>query len=131
MNLRIITGLVRNLIYTATVVPYNVSFPIQTTTTLSVVEYISDGIWIIDLILTFFCAYEDKMENLITDRKKIILNYLLGWFIIDFISVFPFDLVFNMDKGVNNLIRIAKLPKLTRFLRLAKYVEMRALIKFK
>jgi len=53
----------------------------------------------------------------------------LGWFIIDFVSIFPFDVILNLDQGVNNLLRIAKLPKLTRFLRLARLVRMLRFLK--
>jgi hypothetical protein len=43
------------------------------------------------MLLTFFCAYLDDSLDIIDDRFKIALNYIQGWFIMDVISVFPFD----------------------------------------
>jgi hypothetical protein len=45
----------------------------------------------LDFFLTFFQAFKHP-ENyeIITDYKLIAINYLWGWFCIDFISIFPF-----------------------------------------
>lgn len=45
----------------------------------------------VDIFFNFFMAYEKEDLRVEDDRKKIIYNYLGGWFIIDFVSVFPFD----------------------------------------
>ena len=45
----------------------------------------------VDIFFNFFMAYEKEDLTVEDDRKKIIYNYLGGWFIIDFVSVFPFD----------------------------------------
>ena len=45
----------------------------------------------VDIFFNFFMAYEKEDLSVEDDRKKIIYNYLGGWFIIDFVSVFPFD----------------------------------------
>ena len=36
---------------------------------LNVIEIVSDVIWAIDIVVTFFSAYEDKEDNLIVSRK--------------------------------------------------------------
>ena len=50
-----------------------------------------DGMFWVDIVFNFFMAYEKEDLKVEDDRKKIFFNYLSGWFLIDFVSVFPFD----------------------------------------
>jgi len=59
----------RNLIYTAIVIPYTVSFVKEDKEALDIIEYVSTVLWGIDIIINFFCAYEDKHDNLVVSRK--------------------------------------------------------------
>lgn len=59
----------RNLLYTATIVPYSVSFMDDPGPVLNVFEILSDVIWALDIVITFNSAYEDKEDNLIVSRK--------------------------------------------------------------
>lgn len=52
-----------------------------------------DGMFWVDIVFNFFMAYEKEDLRVEHDRKKIVCNYLSGWFLIDFFSVFPFDIV--------------------------------------
>ena len=48
------------------------------------------------IVLYFFQSYIDKnIGEEITSLKLIALKYLKGWFFIDFISSFPFELICN------------------------------------
>ncbi len=86
----------------------------------------------IDIIFCFFTAYFDREENIIKDRKKIVFNYLKGWFIIDSISIFPFSyLIDNNLSKFNNFTRVGKLPKLYKLIRLAKLMRMLRMMKRK
>jgi hypothetical protein len=68
---------------------------------------------------------------MVDDRKMIAKRYLKGWFIIDMVSIIPFDVLLqaSFEKNYNFLIRFAKLGrlykliKLTRLLKLAKVVK--------
>jgi hyperpolarization activated cyclic nucleotide-gated potassium channel 1 len=55
--------------------------------------YAIDIIFLCDLISNFFSAFEDEKMILVDDLKKIILAYLKGWFFIDFLSIFPLDII--------------------------------------
>ena len=68
------------------------------------------------MFLTFFCAYLDDSLDIIDDRFKIALNYIQGWFIMDVISVFPFDQVVSSDQS--STLRYLKIARLYRLLRL-------------
>jgi len=113
-----------NVLYTVLILPYVVSFLDDVGVAFTVIGFITDGIWFIDIILTFFMAFEDREDRLVTSRKKIIWRYLKGWFIFDLVSILPFDYMFGIRKSFNNLIRIAKLHKLFRFAKLTKFVRL-------
>ena len=59
-----------------------------------------DIIYIIDIILNFFRAYQNFDENLVKNRKYIFLHYLKSWFFIDFIQCIPY---FSLFKYLDNL----------------------------
>ena len=50
---------------------------------------IIDFIYIIDIILNFFRAYQNFDENLIKKTKSIFIHYLRTWFLIDFFQSIP------------------------------------------
>jgi len=56
---------------------------------------ILDIFFAVDIILSFFTAFDD--EDFITnDSYKIIaINYLKTWFLIDFLSIIPFDYIID------------------------------------
>jgi len=51
------------------------------------------------------------------------LNYLKGWFFIDFISVIPFDLIM-MYGQVNRIARISRITKLYKIIRMSKMIRL-------
>jgi hyperpolarization activated cyclic nucleotide-gated potassium channel 2 len=54
--------------------------------------------------------------------KKIWLQYFKGWFILDFVSIFPFDILVgsNSQTNYNNLVRLLRLPRLYRLTKIIK-----------
>ena len=50
-----------------------------------------------DLIINFFKAYYNFDEQLIKKSEKIVLNYIKGYFIIDFISAIPYYSIFKFN----------------------------------
>lgn len=52
-----------------------------------------DFFYLFDLCLTFFTAFYDEDNKLVTERRKIASNYLKGWFFIDLLVRFRFTLV--------------------------------------
>ena len=81
---------------------------------------------------------------MIDDRITICKNYLSGWFLIDFLSILPFELVLllfasDMDKSVdsgnqngsdvNGLMRIAKISKLYKLIKITRLIRLFKLMK--
>lgn len=136
------------LVYTSTILPYNVCFGDTTVifTGLWYIELLFDILFITDLILNFFIGYyDDYNDRLIMTNKEIAKNYLQSWFLIDFVSTFPFNYIeygmssnqaMNQNNRINKLIRLTKLPrlhkiiKLFRFLRFLKFFKKNALFSY-
>jgi hypothetical protein len=53
------------------------------------VLYILDLIYLIDIIIQFMSAYEDKKYQIQDNLKKIARNYIKYWFFIDLASIIP------------------------------------------
>lgn len=44
-----------------------------------------------DILLNFRTTYVSSKGEVVSDWKLIALNYLRGWFIVDFLAAIPFD----------------------------------------
>jgi hypothetical protein len=53
---------------------------------------IVEAFFITDLVFNFFTeVYDDRIDEPIRDFKIIAKKYIEGWFMIDLLSIFPFD----------------------------------------
>lgn len=69
-------------------IPFVISFDIDLSSDFDNFELFIDIWFIFEIAANFFTGYYDK-GLLIMSRKKIILRYLRGWFIVDIISSSP------------------------------------------
>ena len=83
-------------------------------------NFVEINFWV-DILLSFFCEFKDPETNL-TERglKQIALNYLSGWFIVDFVSVFPFNLILSSGY-TTKLFRIFRIPRLIKLIDVGKF----------
>ena len=76
------------------------------------------------MVLRFFTAYVDDDDLELKDSKiDIAKDYLKGWFIIDLISVIPFDLIFS-SSNVNRVTRISRIGRISKIVRMIKMVRL-------
>ena len=77
----------------------------------------------VDLFLNFFQTYIDPETNKeIRDHRKIANQYILrGWFFVDFISVFPFQFVFESKGELTKLFRLFRLPRLIKLIDISRF----------
>ena len=61
-----------------------------------------DIFFALDIIITFNTAIQDEKGRVIDDLCGIAKDYISGWFFIDFISVFPMDLILEKASGGAN-----------------------------
>ena len=84
----------RVLIYTALFTPFNIAFEDEKSFLRKYLDYGADLVFLLDIIINFVSSYFDNEDNLVVEHKKIAINYLKGWFWIDFISIIPFEFIF-------------------------------------
>jgi CRP-like cAMP-binding protein len=100
-----------------------------------------DLIFLLDIIKNFFTGIVDENDTVIMDHRIVRRQYLMGFFIVDFCSSIPLDLIFRLAgaddvvstggavTGTKNslrmlrLLRMAKLLRLFRVSRLANHVK--------
>lgn len=115
------------LIFISLVVPYRLAFHNSDSKGWTVVYTVIDVCFGIDIFVTFNTSYSDtdSMKE-IYDRKKVAVNYLKGWFIIDLLSIVPFDKIINLQNAtaIAKFARIGRLYKIIRMTRLAKLLKL-------
>lgn len=82
------------VLYTAWVCPFEFGFLEKSKGALAIVDNIVNTLFLVDIIITFFVAYIDKSSCLLVDvPSKIATRYLSSWFILDMVSVIPYELI--------------------------------------
>lgn len=117
------------LLYAAIVSPLTMAFnDSNTLDAWELVDLFIDFFFFLDLIVNSTSAYIDCNSNLVTDRKKILLNYLKSWFIIDLLSCIPFSMIAvitqNKSNQTNRFFRFIRLPRLYKLLRMSRLLKM-------
>ena len=106
---------------TCLIVPFQASFDSQSSS-LWVLAYIFDVLYLVDVLLRFFVGYFSK-GTLITDRSLIRHRYLRGMFIPDILTLVPLDL---LAFGVGTHLRwhqTLSLLRLNRILRVFRLLS--------
>ena len=126
-------------ILTLLVIYYSLAVPLRLAFTLA---HPSDGETIFDIICSFlfiidiglnFCTAIKIRGVTITDHKVIARVYLKSWFIIDFISSLPVDLIFlgqtmNGDDASSSLTDSFKMLKSLRIFKLLRVLRLQRII---
>ena len=116
------------LLWTAIVTPFQICFIDNASMMWFISDLIIDGLFFIDLIMNFFSAYIDYEGKLVTDSKKIIRNYLTGWFVIDIVGILPLQYLGEMG-GYNKMVRFSRVPRLYKVLRVVRLFKMVRLLR--
>lgn len=82
------------VIYNAIYIPIELSFTPNKPIGQCTFDYFIDFCFILDMCINMRTTYYDTHNELVLDPKAILRNYVCSqWFAIDFLAVFPFDLV--------------------------------------
>jgi len=130
------------LLFTCTVTPFRVafvsnekddnlraSFHIKDTLNWTITNYAVDFAFLIDIFINFASAYQDDDYKIIDDLKLIAENYMTGWFLIDIISIFPFEFVLSQGSDSADLNGMAKITRIGRMYKLVKLTKLLRILK--
>ena len=82
-----------------------------------------EAIFLLDMILNFFQSFKNPttFEN-VMDLKLIAKNYVFkGWFIIDFITVFPLCWFVSANNPLTKILKLFRLPRLAKLLDIERF----------
>ena len=85
------------VLYNSILVPMEVASIIRSSVGLAAVNILVDICFFVDIVVNFVTPYPDGKlkDSWISDRKMMALNYLSGWFWVDFVASFPFGELLN------------------------------------
>jgi hypothetical protein len=61
----------------------------------NLINYSIDAFFLLDIFVNFNSAFYDEEYIIVESRKVIAREYLQSWFIIDILSIIPFDWMIN------------------------------------
>lgn len=113
------------LAFVAVVSPFEVALLQTEINGMFVLNRLIDVMFAVDLVLQFFVAYRVKTRyghRLETRMKNIARHYLATWFVIDFVSLIPYDLLGLIFQSPE--LQKAKTLRITKLLRLLKLARV-------
>ena len=115
------------LILVCILTPLNLAFDEEQKTADLAFETFIDLTFMVDIVLVFNSAYYDNKFKIVCDKKQIAKDYLGSWFVIDFLSCIPLQLL--ALTSFNNLIKFTKISKFYRVLKVARLTRVLKLFK--
>lgn len=77
-----------------------------------------------DFCFNFLQEYIDPDNHgKVRDLKSIAQFYIKGWFFIDFVSIFPFNVLFSTGV-ITKLVRLARLPRLIKLIDISRFSKL-------
>lgn len=120
------------LIFVAFVTPVQVGLFELQLDMLMILSFCVDFVFFADMIVQFFTTYSrDTSDGIVweVDLRRIALHYMQTWFLLDFITVIPFD-VFTLaaDGGAMDEFKSIKVLRALRLLKLIRLVKTSRII---
>lgn len=81
------------LLFTCIATPLRVAFYETDNLQWTIINYIVDFAFFLDIFVSFNSAYYDQDFKIIEQRNEIAYKYFHGWFLLDLLSIFPFEVV--------------------------------------
>ncbi|CAD7958568.1 unnamed protein product [Amoebophrya sp. A25] len=123
-----------NILWTICVSPYRIGFNVPATGGMLILDWIVDVFFYIDVVINFRTGYYQE-DMLVLNPRRIANNYLRGWFTLDFLSSFPFDLIIPLfvdvakeDVRVLRMLRIFRLFRLGKLLRILRTEQVKEFV---
>jgi len=119
------------LLYVVVAVPFRVCFDTEASGGALLLDWVVDALFILDVFINFFCAYQGANGEYVTDHKMIIMHYARTWMLLDIVASIPFYQFLDADSDaqLNRLGKIARLPKLVRLIRMLRLLKLLRVMK--
>lgn len=117
------------MLYTIFIAPFSVAF-LDDNPDFERLDLVIDGLFLVDIAITFNTAFYNKEGQLVVSRKAICRKYLKTWFFLDFAACFPIYFFVQGDEEeadtsrYNFLLRLTRLPRFYRLLRVSRVYKM-------
>ncbi|PIA41016.1 hypothetical protein AQUCO_02300057v1 [Aquilegia coerulea] len=114
------------MIYYAWAYPFEIAFlKAPSLSGLQIAGTIVDLFFVMDIVCTFFVAYNDKTTGLlVNDSRKIALRYLSTWFVLDLVSTLPYEALGYLITGKTKMALPYYLLRALRFWHLGKVKQL-------
>jgi len=121
------------LLITCIILPARIAFikteeSVRTIHKWLLINTILDLNFLLDMIIIFNSAYYDEYLKSVDDRGLIARKYLSGWFLIDLISIIPFDILFS-ELHLNGLVRFVRIGKLYKLIKITRLLRLLKILK--
>ena len=132
-------GIAFCLAYNAIAIPYRICFDVIATTDEGIFWFdrCVDLVFIIDVIINFYTGYVRTKDNQVElTPSKVKWNYFKTWFLVDFLSSIPYELIIlaavsnDNGEGDSRATESAQLLKSAKTLKVARYIRFVKLVKF-
>lgn len=99
-----------------------------------------DFLFLIDIFVNFNTAFQRENNIMCDTRCDVVKNYATGWFIIDLLAIFPFEIIVKFsesrnqesnssDPDFNEMVRITRVSKLYKLVRVTRLLRLVKLFK--
>ena len=118
------------MMYSVIVYPYLLCFLEKRGFIEILVEIMVDFFFIVDFFLNFFTSFYDNEENIITNHRAIIYNYLNKWFILDLLTSIPFSFIIDLillkyPNNNENYFQFLKILMCLKWLKLLSVLKLK------
>lgn len=138
-----------SVVWSTLTVPYFLCFDVHPSLKCMREIYLTDVVvdvsFLADIFVSFCTAFKDDSGNLVKDRQRIARRYLVQTFLLDFVSTFPFGIVFQGQLDVTmpcsgqrrhqqssgSSLSVLRSARLFRVMRLSKLFKLAKMARFR
>ena len=115
------------VVYVSLLFPYYMGFNTEAKGGVAIFELMIDYLFMVDLVLNFRTGYIDRNGIVVLDGRRVFLHYLRTWFLLDFVSSAPLDLLLGpafRNLNAAKLLKVGRLFKALKMLRIGKLAKL-------
>ena len=115
------------VVYVSLLFPYYMGFNTEAKGGVAIFELMIDYLFMVDLVLNFRTGYIDRNGIVVLDGRRVFLHYLRTWFVLDFVSSAPLDLLLGpafRNLNAAKLLKVGRLFKALKMLRIGKLAKL-------